>query len=54
MQSHNLLVSIVVFVRESYLLCDSVYMLNKGESQSTTSCVVLSMSTMNTSNFKYE
>ena len=53
-QTHNLLVSIVVFVCESYLFCDSVYMLNKGESQSTTSCVVLSMSTMNTSNFKYE
>ena len=45
-QTHKLLLSTaVVFVCESYLFCDSC---------TTTSCILLSMSTMSTSNFEYK
>ena len=50
-QTHNLLVSIVLFVRQSYLFY--VILVNV-ESKSTISCVFLSMSTMSTSYFEFE
>ena len=52
-QTHNLLLSIVVFVYESYLF-NAWYMSIHAESKSTTLCVLLSMSMMSTSNFEYE
>ena len=46
-QTHSLLVNILVFLRESYLFCaSSMYMLSYGESNSTTSYMLLSMNMM--------
>ena len=54
-QTLNLLLSIIVFVCESYLFCVScIRMLSYGKSKSTTSCILLSMSTMSTSNFEFK
>ena len=52
-QTHNRLLSIVVFVRESYLFCAScIFKLWRVEINS--SCVLLSVRTKSTSNFEYE
>ena len=55
-QTHNFLVSILVFARVTYLFCDSMYvhMLRYGELKSTTSYVLLIVKVMSTSNFEYE
>ena len=53
-QTHNLLLSIVVFVRESYFTYAScIHMLSSGEPKSPTPWLLLSMSTMSISNFEY-
>ena len=54
-QTYNDLVSILVFVCESYLLCAScIFRVMQRLSKSITSYVFLSMNMMSTSNFEYE
>ena len=43
-----------VHTRIIFILCFVYTMLSYGESKSTTSCVLLSMSTLSTSNFEYD